>query len=245
MSKGKLIPCNDALDRIQPLLAALGSTAQIAGSLRRGKEMVRDADIVIAEPVNMKTLRKMRKLRVLEAGDEKIRVRVNGFQADIVVTDPEHHGAAWLYLTGPREFNLAMRSRAKEAGFKLNQRGLWKDDKLIASRTEKEIFAALGLKFIFATQRDKCRFVTAGADWVEKIQGSAKEPYEVTYKDGHYRCTCPGFSFHRYVNPMGVERNWCKHIDIALERRGLDNPMLVRNLIPRKRKKGKKSKKAA
>lgn len=237
MSKGKPIPCNEAVERIQPLLAVLGPTAQIAGSLRRMKETVRDADIVVAEPVDMKKLRKVAKLKVLEAGEEKIRVTVAGFQADIVVTDPEHHGGAWLYLTGPREFNLAMRARAKDAGFKLNQRGLWKGDTLVAAKTEKEIFAALGLKFVLAHRRDECKLATVGADWTENIQGSAKDPYDVTCKDDHLRCTCRGFSFHQYVNPDGEKRKWCRHIDEALERRELPNPMAERTLVPRKKRK--------
>lgn len=237
MSKGKPIPCNEALDRVQPLLAVLGDTAKIAGSLRRMKETVRDADIVVAEPVDMAKLRKVPKVKVLEAGDEKIRVTIGGFQADIVVTDPEHHGAAWLYLTGPRDLNLAMRARAKDAGLKLNQRGLWDGDKLVASHTEKDIFKALGLRFVLAHRRDECKLVAADADWTEKVQGSAKDPYEVTGKNGQYRCTCRGYSFHKYRNTDGEERKWCRHIDEALERRGIDNVMAERTLVPRKKRK--------
>ena len=239
MSKGKPTPCNEAVDHVQPLLAVLGPTAKIAGSLRRMKATVHDADIVVAEPVDMKRLRKVPKLKVLEAGEEKIRVKVSGFQADIVVTDTEHHGAAWLYLTGPRDLNLAMRARAKDAGLKLNQRGLWDGETLLASRTEKEIFAALGLRFVLAHNRDECKLATAGADWTEKVEGSAKDPYEVTCKDDQYRCTCRGFSFHKYRNEDGEERKWCRHIDVALERRDLDNPMLNRTIIARKRKRKK------
>ncbi len=241
MSKGKPIACNKAVERVQPLLDVLGPTAKIAGSLRRMKETVRDADIVVAEPGDMKRLRKLPKLKVLEAGNEKIRVTLGGFQADIVVTDPEHHGGAWLYLTGPREFNLAMRARAKDAGLKLNQRGLWEGETLVAARTEKEIFAALGLRFVLAHRRDECKLATASPDWTEKVQGSGKDPYEVTCKKHQYRCTCRGFSFHKYRNPDGEERKWCRHIDIALERRGLDNPMAERTLVPRRKKSKKKA----
>ena len=237
MSKGKPVANNEALERVQPLLAVLGTTAKIAGSLRRMKATVRDADIVVAEPVDMKRLRKVPKLKVIEAGEQKIRVTVAGFQADIVITDPEHHGGAWLYLTGPREFNLAVRARAKAAGLKLNHRGLWDGDELVAATTEREIFAALGLRFVLAHNRSANKIVTADADWTELVEGSAAEPYEVTCKDGHYRCTCRGYSFHKYRNADGEERNWCKHIDVALERRGLDNPMLDRTIIARKRRK--------
>ena len=241
MSKGKPVPNNEAVERINPLLDVLGPTAKIAGSLRRMKATVHDADIVVSEPPDLAALQALPKLRIVEAGDEKIRVQLDGFQADIVVTDPEHHGAAWLYLTGPKDLNLAMRARAKDAGLKLNQRGLWRGDELVAAQTEKEIFAAMGLRFVLAHRRDECTLRTADADWTEAVVGSRGNKYEVSHKAGSFRCTCRGYSFHTYENAEGERRKWCSHIDTVIARLGLDNPMTERKLVQKRRKAKRKA----
>lgn len=245
MSKGKATPAGTARAIIAPLRAALGRTAKVAGSLRRFQPEVHDADIVVAEPVDMNAVRAVPDLVVVEAGQEKIRVRVAGFQADIVVTDPEHHGAAMLYLTGPRELNLAMRARAKAAGLTLNQRGLWRGDELVAAATEKEIFAAMQLEWVMPMHRGDAQLRSTRVDWSEQVQGSAKDPYVVAACEGEYSCSCRGFSFHEYAAPDGTRRKWCKHIDEALMRRGISNQMAERTLVKRRRKRKKATKKEA
>jgi DNA polymerase/3'-5' exonuclease PolX len=57
-----------------------------------------------------------------------------------------------LYSTGSKEFNLKMRSHAKQHGYLLNQKGLYyADDKTKLVRTgiksEKEIFQVLGMQY--------------------------------------------------------------------------------------------------
>lgn len=207
MSKGKAIPQGEAAQLVEPLLAVLGPTAKIAGSLRRGKERVHDVDVVVAQNVDLDAVRKV-VTRVVEAGEKKIRVKVRkGLQVDIVVTDKEHHGAALLYLTGPREFNLAMRATAKDMGLKLNEKGLWKvtgkgkrtKEKLVAAKTEREIFDALGLKFVFPSSRSADSLfpkVTEGV--IHEIPSSkGDKTYKVVVQNGKPRCSCKGFAFRK------------------------------------------------
>ena len=199
MSKGREIPCGEAALLVQPLLVVLGPTAKLAGSLRRGKQRVRDADVVVAEAPDLGAIKALG-AQVLEAGAEKIRVEVAGdLQVDIVVTDAEHHGGCWLYLTGPRDFNLAMRSRAKDEGYLLNQRGLFRRDggELLAAATEREVFAALGLRFVLPHARSGSSLYpleTEGAVF-EIASSSGAGRYRVVIRDGRGICPCKGYSF--------------------------------------------------
>lgn len=231
MSKGKEIASGDALDLVQPLLDVLGPTAKIAGSLRRGKERVHDVDVVVAEAIDMKLLRKV-VTKVVEAGTKKVRVKMRkGLQVDIVITDDAHHGAAWLYLTGPREFNLAIRAEAKSQGFKLNEKGLWKvkgkgkkaEETLIAAETEREIFKALDLKFIFPPARSAESLHALSDDGVSFDISSKSDPsktYKVVFTKGKPRCPCRGFAFSSSKKqkarvPKGYSK-WCSHCTQAL-----------------------------
>lgn len=63
-------------------------------------------------------------------------------------------GAMMLYTTGPVEFTVVMRIKAQKMGYKLNQHGLYDGTgKLVASRTEKEVFNAMGMPFIPIRER--------------------------------------------------------------------------------------------
>jgi len=67
----------------------------------------------------------------------------------------EEWGAALLYFTGSKNFNIRMRNAAIAKGWKLNEYGLWDGDKLIAGKTEEEIFEALGWEFVEPTAREE------------------------------------------------------------------------------------------
>lgn len=85
-----------------------------------------------------------------------------GVQMDLKIVPIESWGAALMYFTGSKEHNVKMRERALARGMTLNEYGLFPDDdpqgtkkpphnrgvKPVASRTEEEVFAALGLPYI-------------------------------------------------------------------------------------------------
>lgn len=70
---------------------------------------------------------------------------------------------ATLYFTGPYELNQYMRSIAKKKGMLLNEHGLWtlktvKGHEIKIANpmtTEKEIFEALGMKYLEPTERER------------------------------------------------------------------------------------------
>ncbi len=124
------------------------------GSLRRGCETCGDIDILAVggTPALMEAFLAFPKVdRALGQGDTKSSVRLRGgYQADLRLVPPESRGAAMQYFTGSKAHNIALRDRAIQRGFKLNEYGLFRvsDDQPVAGGTEEGIYAALGLAWV-------------------------------------------------------------------------------------------------
>jgi DNA polymerase (family X) len=125
------------------------------GSLRRFAETIGDIDIVVtaaaAEPVMEALVSSVLVERVLGRGDRKTSVVTRrGMQVDLRVVEPQQLGAALLYFTGSKGHNIKLRQRALARGLTLNEYGLVEVEtgKVVASATEQEIYAALGLSWI-------------------------------------------------------------------------------------------------
>ncbi len=68
---------------------------------------------------------------------------------DILYIPPEEWGSGVLHFTGPKAFNIDLRRRAIELGYKLNEKGLFKKDgSRIETPTEESIFEKLGVEYI-------------------------------------------------------------------------------------------------
>ncbi len=124
-----------------------------AGSLRRGRETVGDLDLLVTGRDHAGIADHFVKFpgvaQVLAKGEDKVSVKLkNDLQVDVRLLDRESYGAALQYFTGSKEHNVALRDRAKRKGLKLSEYGLSRGDKVIASRTEEEIYEKLGLEWV-------------------------------------------------------------------------------------------------
>jgi len=125
-----------------------------AGSLRRGRETVRDIDILAASLRPAEVMEKFVSLpfvkRVLAHGATKSAVLTDeDIQVDLRVLAPRAFGAALLYFTGSKAHNIKLRQLAVRKKLKINEYGLFDmKEACLASRTEAEIYAALGMDFI-------------------------------------------------------------------------------------------------
>ncbi len=125
----------------------------VAGSTRRWKETVGDADIL---GISRKPGRIMdffiampEVMDVQGRGKTKSTVKLkNGMDVDLRVVPRESFGAALNYFTGSKDHNVALRRIAQEKGLKLNEYGLFRGSKRIAGESEEGIYKALGLLFI-------------------------------------------------------------------------------------------------
>ena len=124
------------------------------GSLRRGCETCGDADILaigVDSSVRDRFVTFPGVDRVLGHGDTKCSVLLrDGIQADLRLIPTESAGAALQYFTGSKLHNVALRDRAMQRGFKLNEYGLFRvaDNERVAGETEQGVYEALGLPFI-------------------------------------------------------------------------------------------------
>jgi DNA polymerase (family 10) len=124
-----------------------------AGSLRRWKETVGDIDILTtgkngAEIIKIFTKFPMTE-RVLAAGETKSSIIVKGgIQVDLRIVKPKSYGAALQYFTGSKAHNIKLRNIAKSKGLKLSEYGVFKGKKMVAGKTEKEVYKILGLAYV-------------------------------------------------------------------------------------------------
>ncbi|MFF7842309.1 DNA polymerase/3'-5' exonuclease PolX [Streptomyces ossamyceticus] len=140
-----------------------------AGSLRRMKETIGDIDILVAArraPPFMDALTELPSTaEVIAHGEKKTSIRtVKGVQVDLRVVRPDAWGAGMQYFTGSKAHNIRTRTIAVHLGLKLSEYGLFEteSDKRVASRSEDEVYARLGLPWIPPTLREDRGEIEAG-----------------------------------------------------------------------------------
>jgi len=127
--------------------------AEPAGSLRRMRETVGDIDILVISSKPAKVMDFFTKMpevqTVLAKGTTKTTVILkDGIQSDVRVLDEKSFGAALQYFTGNKDHNVSLRQMAIKKGFKLSEYGLFKKERYVCGRTEKELYTKLGLPYI-------------------------------------------------------------------------------------------------
>jgi len=145
----------------------------VAGSVRRYKETIGDADMLVVSKQPKKIMDAFTTMpgvvQVLAHGETKSAVKMkNGLQVDVRVLPKESYGAALNYFTGSKDHNVALRQLAIKKGYTLNEYGLWKGTaekkgKMIAGATEAEIYKALGLLYIEPELREMTGEIEAAA----------------------------------------------------------------------------------
>jgi DNA polymerase (family 10) len=165
----------------EELLALLRACPEVirvslAGSFRRGKEVVHDLDVLASSRSPQKVMEVFvglpKVVRVLSHGETKSSVLLEGgLRCDLRVVPDRHYPYALHHLTGSKDHNIAMRHRAIAQGKKLSEWGLFRTEgrttvpseegedipyggqnlpgeELIVCRDESELFQALGLCYI-------------------------------------------------------------------------------------------------
>ena len=120
------------------------------GSIRRRKETVGDIDILAAAENSAEIMEYFASMssveKVIASGDTKSSVRLDiGIDSDLRVVPEKSFGAAMQYFTGNKDHNVELRKIAMKYGWKLNEYGLFdKNNKIMAGRTEEEIYKKIG-----------------------------------------------------------------------------------------------------
>jgi len=142
-------------DELLETLAQLPQTerVEVAGSLRRAKETVKDIDFVVsgteAEAIAAAFVGHPEVEEILARGETKSSVRLNnGLQADLRVVAAAQFPYVLHHFTGSKEHNVALRARAQARGLKINEYGLYRRDALVECGDEAAFFAAMDLAHI-------------------------------------------------------------------------------------------------
>jgi DNA polymerase (family 10) len=125
----------------------------VAGSLRRRRETIRDIDILVVSEQPQKVMDTFTRLEpvkdILAHGPTKASIRTkDDIQVDCRVVEAGSFGAALLYFTGSKNFNIRMRMLAQKKGWKINEYGVFKGARSLAGKSEEEIFKLFKLDYI-------------------------------------------------------------------------------------------------
>jgi DNA polymerase (family 10) len=128
----------------------------VAGDLRRGSELVSDLSLVAEKE-----------------GAEASQLRFGDLT--VHVADHDRLGAAMLFVTGSASHFDQLQKLAQKRGMSLDANGLRRNGKVIAAKTEEEIYDALGLQFIQPELRE--------GRWEIALAQKNRLPQLVTYED--------------------------------------------------------------
>ena len=232
----------DAEETAKPLLAHLKKTKGIkditlAGSFRRRKETVGDLDILVTATKNSPIMQQFVDYeevdKVISSGKTRSSVILrSGMHVDLRLVPQTSYGAALLYFTGSKAHNIAVRKIAVRQGYKINEYGIFKNDKHIAGKTEQEVYRQVGLPYIEPELRENRGEIEAAR------KGSL--PKLVTLDDirGDLHCHTQATDSHNSLQEMttaakakGYEylaiTDHSSHLGVA---HGLDSKRLLRQM---------------
>ncbi|MBA4494555.1 DNA polymerase/3'-5' exonuclease PolX [Paenactinomyces guangxiensis] len=131
---------------------------EMAGSIRRLRETIKDIDFVVAtrEPgeVSEWIVSLPEVVEVVNQGETKVSVIVEAegieMSVDVRLVTPDQFASAWHHFTGSKEHNVRIRQRAKQYGWKVSEYGIFnpetEETKTFAD--EADFFSHLELPYI-------------------------------------------------------------------------------------------------
>lgn len=151
---GKVLPLADEI-RHHLLKTAPLKELEIAGSLRRWKDTIKDIDLLAVSDEPEKAMNAFVRLPLVDGilmrGPTKSSVITKeGIQVDLRVVEERLFGAAMAYFTGSKEHNIRLREMAVKAGIKINEYGIFrvKDNRRLGGEKEGDVYRLLGLPYI-------------------------------------------------------------------------------------------------
>ncbi len=154
----------------------------ICGSYRRGNPFSNDIDCILTHKDNKNYLNDIIQ-KLIDIGyitDEITESRINKSMAfclsidyntkevnkkiirriDFLYVPFDEYVTSLFYFTGDKHFNQYIRKYAKSKGYKLNEHGLFKNNKKIDNiLSEKDIFIELGLPYIKPAERQYNKYI--------------------------------------------------------------------------------------
>jgi len=130
---------------ISKALKPLTYRLEIVGSIRRKSPSPIDIDIVVIPRSKNKIIIHLKKKGTyLQGGEKRASFKIKSVKVEIYFANKSSWGAHMMTYTGPFQYNIGLRMKAKNKGLLLNQYGLFRKNKQIAGSTELSIYKALG-----------------------------------------------------------------------------------------------------
>ena len=170
IDQGSRIGLGRAAEAAKSVLAELGERCpniehiEVAGSVRRGAELVGDINIVCAAPDSdavavvidaFTTLSNTHDVLAHDSSSARFADR-HGLEFSIKAVSPDTYAAALVYATGSIAHGTRLERLAAAAGLKLTPAGLFNAESgtPIAVATEQDVYERLGLSFIPPEMRE-------------------------------------------------------------------------------------------
>jgi DNA polymerase (family X) len=171
---------------------------EVAGSLRRMRDTVKDIDLLVTSTEPERVLRTFAALpsvaEIVAQGPTKATVRhQEGLTIDLRVVEPEAFGAALQYFTGSKEHNVRVREMASRRGLRISEYGVFDEatGARVAGATEEDVYATVGLPWIPPELRENQGEIEAARDGrlpalvtVDDIRGDLHA--HTDWSDGHH-----------------------------------------------------------
>jgi DNA polymerase (family X) len=127
--------------------------AEIAGALRRRRETVDRLVAVVASKAVPQALAHAARFpaaaAILETGDERVLLRLpEGLNAEVHAVAPARFAVAWHRLTGSEGHLDKLAAIARDKRLTLDERGLTRGGRRLATKEEADVYRHLGLPFI-------------------------------------------------------------------------------------------------
>lgn len=179
---------------------------QVAGSLRRKRETVKDIDMVIsvADDADESVRTQIMDVFTSQPGIKAITgkgptkssvVLANGVNMDLRVVGDTQFPYTLHHFSGSKEHHIALRRRALGLGMTINDYGMFRGKepdpaKLVPCKDEHEFYAALGLDYIEPELREDMGEIDAAAqhqlpDLVQESDLKGVLHAHSTWSDGH------------------------------------------------------------
>ena len=249
----------DALPAAEKFLAAvrkvdLVARAELAGSLRRGRETVGDVDLLVTSKDSAAALDNVTRLpgvsRILALGPTRATVLIDGIQVDIRAVAPQSFGAALQYFTGSKQHNTHLRTLARQRGLKINEYGVFRGKKKLGGAHEEDVYRLLKMPAIPPELREDRGEIEAAQEHrlpslieLDAIRGDLHA--HTTYSDGHSsieemieRASALGYDYialtdhspsERVARGLDVRRlkQKMKELEVVRRKRGIRAPRIL------------------
>jgi len=171
----------------------LVSRAELAGSLRRGRETIGDVDLLVTSEDSARALIEISHLpvvtRVLAIGPTRATLLLDDLQVDIRAVPAESFGAALQYFTGSKQHSTHLRAIARHRGLKVNEYGVFRGRRKLGGAEEQDVYRLLKMPWIPPEMREDRGEIEAAQenslpDLVELNEIRGDLHVHTTYSDG-------------------------------------------------------------